>query len=192
MELAARYPERVRRVVAHEPPCYRLLAGAEREDALRSHPELQETFRREGATAALRLMIARSGVNVNDREPGVALPAAAPAGDPQAAQRSSDLQHFLEWDMPAVTRYQPEVDALKAAREKIVFAVGAGSGNTLPNRCAVALGETLGAPDPRTDAHRTGGVSRRPYRLPTAAEGNGCEIGRTVRVRRLFIAKARR
>lgn len=143
LALAANHSARVRLLVAHEPPIYRVLKGEEQEEALRSHAELHETFRREGLPAAMKLMIARSGVDINDREPEVPGPL-APAADPQsAAQRFADLHHFLSYDVPAVTRYQPDLDALIAARSKIVPAIGTGSRSTRPYRCAVALAEML-------------------------------------------------
>jgi pimeloyl-ACP methyl ester carboxylesterase len=142
VELAANYGERVRMLVAHEPPVYRLLQGEEQEEALRSLSEVHDTFRREGLPAAMRLTIARSGVDINDREPEVPLPA-----DPQAAQRFPDLQYFFTWDVPAVTRYQPNRAALTAAgAPRIVPAVGAGSGSTRPYRCTIALAELLNVP----------------------------------------------
>ena len=92
LELVVRYGPSVHLLVAHEPPVYRLLKGAEKEEALRSHIELQEAFQREGLPAAMKLMIARSGVDFTDREPEVPSPHLAAAADPQAAsQRFADL-----------------------------------------------------------------------------------------------------
>ncbi len=69
LELTAEHSALVRLPIAHEPPVYRLLEGAEQDEALRTHAELLETFRRDGLPAAMKLMIARSGVDFNDREP---------------------------------------------------------------------------------------------------------------------------
>ncbi len=143
LELAAQYPDLVHLLVAHEPPVYRLLEGADQDEAISSHKELLETFRREGLAAAMRIMIARSGVDFNDREPEVALPTASTADPNPAAQRSADLQHFFTWDVPAVTIYQPDTAALSAARSEIVPAVGRSSPSTFPHRSAVALAEIL-------------------------------------------------
>lgn len=136
LSLVAAHPERIRLLVAHEPPAYRLLQGDEQEEALRTHRELHETFQRDGLPAALKLMIARSGVNIADREPEVSL---GQPTDPQTAtQRAADLEYFFRWDVPAVSRHQPDCAALIAAMPRIVPAVGAGSGPTRPYRCAIA------------------------------------------------------
>ncbi|MFZ0593851.1 MAG: alpha/beta hydrolase [Bryobacteraceae bacterium] len=160
LELAAHHSEHVRLLVAHEPPVYRLLNGAEQEEALRSHAELHETFQREGLPAAMKLMIARSGVDINDREPEVPAPL-APAMDPQsAAQRLADLHQFLAYDVPAVTRYQPDLGALTASRSKIVPAIGTGSRSTRPHRCAVAVAELLGVAAVEFPGGHTGYILR--------------------------------
>jgi hypothetical protein len=88
-------------------------------------------------------MVARSGVDVNDREPEVPVPAVS-AADPKAAtQRLADLQHFLTWDVPLVSRYQPDIAALTAARSKIVPAFGTNS-PLLLHRWVAALAGILG------------------------------------------------
>ena len=48
VELAARHPDVVRLLIAHEPGLYALLEGAAREEALRGHRDAIETFQREG------------------------------------------------------------------------------------------------------------------------------------------------
>jgi pimeloyl-ACP methyl ester carboxylesterase len=144
VELAAKHRDLVRLLIAHEPPLYRLLQGAERDEALRSRTELVKVFQREGTPAAMKLMIAHSGVDFNDREPEVSLPT-APTGDPKsAARRAADLKHFLTSDIPAVTRYVPDIDALTRAGSKIVAAIGETSPPTFPYQSAVALAALLG------------------------------------------------
>jgi pimeloyl-ACP methyl ester carboxylesterase len=143
LELAAHHSAHVRTLIAHEPPVLRLLEGVEQKEALRRHTETLETFQRDGIPAAMKLMVALSGVDINDREPEV--PAPALAADPKvAAQRFADLQHFLTWDVPAVTRYQPDTVALAASGPRIIPAVGSTSSATMPYRCATALAALLG------------------------------------------------
>jgi hypothetical protein len=137
-----------------------LLEGADQDEALRSHAALLETFRREGVPAAMKLMIARSGVDLSDREPDVPAPV-APAPDSQAAaQRFADLEHFFTWDAPAVTRYQPDIAALKAAAPRIVPGIGEGSPSTFPCRSTVALSAILGREPARFPGGHTGYVLR--------------------------------
>jgi pimeloyl-ACP methyl ester carboxylesterase len=144
VELVARHPDVVRLLIAHEPGLYALLEGAERDEALRGHTEALETFQREGMPAAMKLMFARSGTDMNDPEaeiPALSLSTA----DPKAMeQHFANLRHFLTCDVPAVTRYQPEVDAVVAARSKIIPAIGSSSSSSaLPYRCTAALAGVL-------------------------------------------------
>ena len=143
LELAAHHTAHIRTVVAHEPPVLRLLQGVDQEEALRRHTEALETFQRDGIPAAMKLMVALAGVDINDREPEVSAPTLA--ADPRvAAQRFADLKHFLTWDVPAVTRYQPDIAALTAAGSRIIPAAGSSSSATMPCRCATAVAGVLG------------------------------------------------
>jgi len=143
LELAAHHGVHVRTLIAHEPPVLRLLEGVEQEEALRRHTEALETFQRDGTPAAMKLMVALAGIDINDREPEI--PAPTLAADPKvAAQRFADLKHFLACDVPAVTRYQPDVAALTAAGPKIIPAAGSSSSATMPYRCASAVAAVLG------------------------------------------------
>ena len=143
LELAAHHGAHVRTVIAHEPPVLRLLEGVEQEEALHRHTEALETFQRDGVAAAMKLMVALAGVDINDREPGV--PAPTLAADPKvAAQRLADLKHFLTCDVPAVTHYQPDIAALTRTGSKIIPAAGSSSSVTMPYRCATAVAAVLG------------------------------------------------
>jgi pimeloyl-ACP methyl ester carboxylesterase len=144
VELAARHPSLVRLLIAHEPGLFALLQGAERDEAIRWHNETIEAFQREGVPAAMKLMIERSGIDINDREAEVPPPSLS-AADPKAAeQHFANLRHFLTCDVPAVTRYQPDVAAVTAARSRIITAIGnTTSRSALPYRCVIALAGIL-------------------------------------------------
>jgi len=144
VELVARHPDLIRLLIAHEPGLYALLEGAERDEALRGHIEALETFRREGMPAAMKLMWARSGVDPNDREAEVTAPSVSTADPKAMEQHFANLRHFLTCDVPAVTRYQPDVAAVTSAKSKIIPAIGsATSSSALPYRCTVALAGVL-------------------------------------------------
>ena len=143
LELATHRGAHVRPLIAHEPPVMRLLDSVEQEEALRRHTEALETFQRDGIPAAMKLMVALAGVDIHDREPEIA--AWALAADPKvAAERFADLKHFLTYDVPAVTGYQPDIAALTAAGSRIIPAVGSSSSATMPCRCATAVAAALG------------------------------------------------
>jgi pimeloyl-ACP methyl ester carboxylesterase len=142
LELAVYHGAQVRMMIAHEPPLFRLLDRDEREEALSRHEEVLESFQRDGVPSAMNLMVALSGVDMNDRE--LNIPASALAADPQIAkQRYEDLRHFLTWDVPAVTQYEPDIAAITAARSRVVPAVGSTSAGALAWRCARALAAVL-------------------------------------------------
>ena len=140
VELVARHPGVVRLLIAHEPGLYALLEGAERDEALQGHREALETFQREGVPAAMKLMFARSGTDLNDQEAEIPAPLVSTADPKAMEQHFANLRHFLSCDVPAVTRYQPDVAAMTAARSKIIPAFGGTSSpSALPYRCTVAL-----------------------------------------------------
>jgi hypothetical protein len=75
--------------------------------------------------AAMKLMFARSGTDMNDREAEIPAVAVSTADPKAMEQHFVNLRHFLTCDVPAVTRYQPDVAAVTAASAKIVPALGA-------------------------------------------------------------------
>jgi hypothetical protein len=110
---------------------------------LRSHAEVHDTFQREGLPAAMELMVARSGVDINDREPDVPSPATLQPDPQSAAQHFANLQYSLTWDLPAANRYEPDPAALRAANSKIIPAIGMNSKAMVASRCTIALAEVL-------------------------------------------------
>ena len=143
VELVARHPGVVRLLIAHEPGLYALLEGAERDEALRGHREAIETFQWEGILAAMKLMFARSGTEI-DSEAEVPVPSVSTADPRVMEQHFANLRHFLTCDVPAVTRYQPDVAAVISAKSKIIPAIGsATSSSVLPYRCTAALAGVL-------------------------------------------------
>lgn len=144
VELVARHPGVVRLLIAHEPGLYALLEGAERDEALLGHREALETFQREGMPAAMKLMFARSGTENNESEAEVPVPPISTADPKAMEQHFANLRHFLSCDVPAVTRYQPDVAAVTSAKSKIIPAIdSATSSSALPYRCTVALADVL-------------------------------------------------
>src|SRR5260370_29401339 len=101
LDLAARHPEQVRVLVAHEPPAYELLPAAARAQAERTHDEIQEAYRREGMAGAMKKLAAASGVDFSDREPDVQMPAITPDAAPQAmSRRAAHMTIFLPHRAP--------------------------------------------------------------------------------------------
>ena len=139
LDLVAHHPERVPRLVAHEPPVTELLSEQEREAAVRSQEEVEETYRRDGIAAAMRQFMVISDINFDDREPDIEVPRPKP-------ERVANLGFFLTHDAPSVRRYRIDGPALLQVAARVVPGVGASSGGSLAQNCAVALAGFLGRP----------------------------------------------
>jgi pimeloyl-ACP methyl ester carboxylesterase len=137
LDLVARHPERVRTLVAHEPPAWELLSNAERDNAMRAQEDAENTFRREGAVAAFKKFVQLAAVDYNDREPDAVLA-------PPTSQRDANLSFFFEHDSLAVRRYRLDVAALKAAPTRIVPAGGRSAPGSAAYRAVAALAGKLG------------------------------------------------
>ncbi|MEU0096520.1 alpha/beta fold hydrolase [Kribbella sp. NPDC006257] len=139
LDLAARYPARVRRLVAHEPPLTQLLPEADRTQAVQAQQAIEDTYRDAGLLQAMQRFGAMTQLSFDDREPGVELPR-------PSADRATNLNFFLTHDAPAARRYRADPDQLKALAGKIQPAAGTTSRNIFPHKCAVRLAELLGTP----------------------------------------------
>jgi pimeloyl-ACP methyl ester carboxylesterase len=137
LELIARHPEQVRRLIAHEPPVWALLPDAERDHAAHTQLDVETAFARQGVAAAFQKFGLLFTVDFQDREPDVVL---APPTPPRAA----NLSFFFTHDSPAVRRYQPDVAALQAVSKRILCAAGRGSRESPVYRATAALAATLG------------------------------------------------
>ncbi|GAA4468033.1 alpha/beta fold hydrolase [Phytohabitans houttuyneae] len=153
LELAARHPELVRVLVAHEPPLFELLPEREHwRDVMR---EVEAAYRDGGSAAAgqvlgaaLGMSGAPSGDEGEDRVPGGA--EAPPELDPQTAAMlarfAANNEFFLEFEVPPFARYVPDGHALKSGSTRVVPAAGAASEGEPPARAAHAVGALLGVP----------------------------------------------
>ena len=153
LALAARHPDKVATLVAHEPPVTELVADAEH--VRRVVDEIDDAFRTGGSGAAWGRFV---GLVMHDgpvTTDGVAAasfpPAGAPdghAGDqdhapPSAKQQADDELFFLRMLKP-FTRYQPLIGVLRDGGPRVVIGVGETSGGGVARRSADALAERLG------------------------------------------------
>ncbi|MGI5226990.1 alpha/beta fold hydrolase [Actinoallomurus sp. CA-142502] len=140
VDLLARHPERLRRVVAHEPPLLELLDDPAPHRAL--FADVREVFRTEGAGAAM----ARFSVGLGDR------PSARPTELPpeireMAPRMHANLPVFLEHMLVPFSSTVPDVAALRPVARKLVPAAGRDSRSQVPLHGPVArLAELLGSP----------------------------------------------
>lgn len=151
LHLLATHPERIERVVAHEPPVVEVLPDAAEHRALLAR--VQDTFHREGLMPAAAVFAA--GLRRPGAEPADVAAATDPADataaselPPQAAARAertmADMPYFLGRIVPSFMAYRPDVDRLEALSDRLVLAAGTDSRGELPYRPAAFLAERFG------------------------------------------------
>jgi pimeloyl-ACP methyl ester carboxylesterase len=144
LDLVARHPDQVHMLVAHEPPAEYLLPDTEQLQG-----DLLEIYRREGALAALKLLAAQSGMNYENREPGVDL-------SYTQQESAANAVAFFKYTFLAVRRYKLDFPALLAASTRIVLAGGSAGREYVGYRGATAVAEHLGTAVVEFPSHHAG------------------------------------
>lgn len=138
LALAARHPNLVSSLVAHEPPAIMLLADPA--PMLKADQDLQDTYRRDGAEAAMGAFFAMNGLG--DEPP--------PMNDmpPEAAETmkrvGGNFAYWLEHGMLPLGRYMPRIDALISGTPRIVVAIGEESRGQPIEDMGLAVARRLG------------------------------------------------
>jgi pimeloyl-ACP methyl ester carboxylesterase len=143
LALVAAYPDDVVTLVAHEPPLIPVLPDAEA--AERARAGVRDAYEADGSGAGMAAFIAMTSWRGEFTNEYFAQPAADPVlfGMPTGDDGSRDhpLLSDRSW---AVSSYRPDVDALVAARTRVVIAVGEESLSTFTGRTSVAIAALLG------------------------------------------------
>jgi pimeloyl-ACP methyl ester carboxylesterase len=138
LALVTRHPDRVRTLIAHEPPVTELLPDAEQQRA--ATEDMIEAFHRDGPAAGWAKFMANAGFEVAD--------AGAPVGpEPtpdEQARRLADMTRFFDHEMRDTIAYVPDVAALKDGSTRVAIGLGAESRHLLTCRTSLALCELLG------------------------------------------------
>lgn len=156
LNLAARYPQLVDRLIAHEPPCVQLLP--DREQLLGEIKAVSRLFAEQGAKAAMTAFLQMSGMKTQARPALAPISADTQSGDrvgARAERARSNLPYFLETGAKTIAAYCPEIERLKANGVQLAVGVGETSTGELANRAALALAsalalETVGFPGGHT------------------------------------------
>jgi pimeloyl-ACP methyl ester carboxylesterase len=143
LALLTRHPDLVRRLVSHEAPVVELLPDAERFRAM--FGDLDATYRSEGVFAAM----GKFAVAVEEGGPKYSeeMQHADPdtMGPPELTERMmGNFDLFIAHEIQPMSRYQPDVDALKAVSRKLVSAAGTTSGEQAACRAAYVLAGLVG------------------------------------------------
>ncbi|UZJ32732.1 alpha/beta fold hydrolase [Streptomyces endophytica] len=119
LDLLARHPERLHRVVAHEPPLLELLPDPAPHRAL--FADVRETFRTQGVGAAMARFSEGLGGRPDDDGEVTELP---PEIQEMAPRMHANLPVFLEHILCPFSGSAPDVAALRRAAGRLVPAVG--------------------------------------------------------------------
>ncbi|WP_035304915.1 alpha/beta fold hydrolase [Actinokineospora inagensis] len=133
LDLLLRHPDRVRLLVAHEPPLPQFLPAAERAESRGIQAEMEQSGPQWREVAAALAM------DHSDTEPDV-------VAEPPGPRDFANQRLFLDRDAPAVHRYRLAVEAIRSAADRIIPAAGEKSAHAFPHRCALGLGAELGIP----------------------------------------------
>ena len=143
LNLAARYPELVRTLVAHEPPTILLLDDPSA--ALAADQEILDTYRREGVDAAMQRFFAMTDL-ADETEFGD-LPADFEPTPEDAAtfeRVSGNFEYWLAHGMVSLSIYRPDVEALRTGAPRVVVAIGEQSAGQMIAAMGQALARNLG------------------------------------------------
>jgi pimeloyl-ACP methyl ester carboxylesterase len=143
LALVAAFPDDVTTLVAHEPPLIPVLPDAQA--AERARAGVRDAYADKGSGAGMAAFIMMTSWRGEFTDGYFAQPAPDPAvfGMPTVDDGSRDdpLLSDKSW---AVSSYWPDVDALTAARTRVVIAVGEESLDTFTGRTSVATAKLLG------------------------------------------------
>ena len=143
LNLAARHPERVRALVAHEPPCYRLLPDTAA--VMASSQDVYETYCRDGVGPAMQKFMAANGLTRGPPRDGAAPKVApTPEADATFTRMNGNMSYFLAHGLRPISSYLPDIAALRAGPVSVVVGVGESTVGQTAHRTAVALAEQLG------------------------------------------------
>lgn len=140
LNLAARHPERVRVLVAHEPPCLVMLDDPA--EAIAADREIFETYHREGVGPAMAKFMVMAGL---DDEFDDASSELAPTPDDIAtfARMETNFEYFIAHGLMPLSLYRPDVAVLRTGSPRIVIGIGEESVGQITHRTSTALATKL-------------------------------------------------
>ena len=141
LALVTAHPDKIRTLVAHEPPVIELLP--DREQVRSQIDDIYVTFRADGADSAMQKFMVQAGLGGAPGQQEEAPPSRQLTAEQIDRMRAS-TEFFLAHLIRPTTNFRPDIGALQAAPARIVVGVGSASKGQLANRAAVALADRLG------------------------------------------------
>lgn len=154
LALAARSPDLVRTLVAHEPPCVMLLDDPS--EALARDREVHETYLREGVEAGMALFFGVAGMDGPDAgSPDSDGPGVGPGEDDALPKMSEEdaatfervggnFAYFLAHGLLPLSLYRPDTAALRRNGTRVSVALREGSAGQDIHAMGSALARDLG------------------------------------------------
>lgn len=139
LDLLARHPERVHRLVAHEPPCFAILPDAQAQRAFVD--EVHTLFRTEGLGAAGARFLEGIGGTLKPMPDPAELP---PRAQAMMGRLYANAPIMMEHELRQFTSHVPDIEALAAVADRLVLASGRETGTHLPARPAAEIAARLG------------------------------------------------
>ncbi|MFI7338641.1 alpha/beta fold hydrolase [Streptomyces sp. NPDC050085] len=141
LDLLARHPDRLRRVLAHEPPSWSVLPDAA--EQLAFFQDVYETLAAEGLQAAgARFMKGVGPVLLPRPDHGQLTERARESG----ARMLANAPLAIRYEHRSFAAYAPDLDALAQAAGRLVLAAGTATRGHLPYRPAALMADRLGLP----------------------------------------------
>jgi pimeloyl-ACP methyl ester carboxylesterase len=141
LELAARHPEQLDVVVAHEPPTPAFMANPA--ETLAGMEDVSDTCNSAGVWPAVQKFMKLVGIEGGPPPAGEGGERTPEQLEAQA-QMQRNMEFFLGRYVRNIARYEPDIAALKACSCRIVPAVGEESGGQLAHNGGLGLARKLG------------------------------------------------
>ncbi|MBO1335059.1 alpha/beta fold hydrolase [Streptomyces sp. VRA16 Mangrove soil] len=141
LDLLARHPERLRAVVAHEPPSWSVLPDAA--EQLAFFDEVYELFMTQGLQAAGERFLHGIGGAMRPA-PWLADPELPPRTQEMLARVTANAPLAIQYEHRSFAAYVPDLAALAKSSGKLTLATGEETRPHLPSRPAALLADALG------------------------------------------------
>ncbi len=141
LELITRHPDRVRMLIAHEPPAVDVLPDATTAHAF--FEDVHSTYTTDSPVPALHLFAGGLGLDDDDQPAPEDL---RPEYRHAIERMMGNTNTFFAHKLLPFTRYRPDLDALREVAGKIVPAAGADSAEHLPARPIAVIADEIGWP----------------------------------------------